>query len=80
MPPAPKAAVNATATRAIPGPTDVLYGGAFEPHLVFATADCENRRMGVPREKLFEEIWAEPMTAVATRYNVSSSYLARICE
>jgi hypothetical protein len=36
--------------------------------------------MGVPREKLFEEVWAEPMTAVATRYGVSSSYLARICE
>jgi hypothetical protein len=36
--------------------------------------------MGVPREKLFEEIWAEPMTAVAARYGVSSNYLARICE
>jgi hypothetical protein len=36
--------------------------------------------MTVTREKLFEEIWAEPMTTVAARYNVSSTYLARICK
>jgi hypothetical protein len=36
--------------------------------------------MRVPREKLFEEVWAEPMTVVAARYGVSSSYLARTCE
>ena len=36
--------------------------------------------MAVTREKLFEEIWAEPMTTVAARYNVSSTYLARICK
>jgi len=36
--------------------------------------------MRVPREKLYEEVWAEPMTTVAKRYEVSSNYLARICE
>lgn len=35
--------------------------------------------MSVSREKLFEEVWAEPMTTVAARYRVSSSFLARIC-
>src|SRR5687767_1771386 len=33
----------------------------------------------VSREILFEQVWAEPMTKVALRYNVSSSYLARVC-
>jgi hypothetical protein len=33
----------------------------------------------VSREKLYEEVWAEPMTTVARRYSVSSSFLARIC-
>jgi len=29
---------------------------------------------------LYKEVWAEPMTTVAKRYDVSSNYLARICE
>src|SRR5688572_7341936 len=33
----------------------------------------------VSREILFEQVWAEPMTKVARRYEVSSSYLARVC-
>lgn len=33
----------------------------------------------VSREKLYEEVWAEPMTTVALKYKVSSSFLARIC-
>ena len=33
----------------------------------------------VSREKLYEEVWSEPMTKVATKYKVSGSYLARIC-
>jgi hypothetical protein len=36
--------------------------------------------MSVSREKLYEEVWAEPMTTVAPRYGVSSSFLARICD
>ncbi len=36
--------------------------------------------MGVFREELYEEVWAEPMTTVAARYGVSSSFLARVCE
>ena len=31
------------------------------------------------REKLFEEVWAEPMLAVAARYGVSSVALAKTC-
>jgi hypothetical protein len=36
-------------------------------------------RVAVSREKLYEEVWAEPMVKVADRYDVSSSFLARIC-
>src|ERR1700674_2461060 len=36
-------------------------------------------RNPVSREKLFQEVWAEPMTTVALKYNVSSSFLARVC-
>jgi Skp family chaperone for outer membrane proteins len=35
--------------------------------------------MSVTREKLYEDVWAEPMRTVAARYEVSGSYLARIC-
>lgn len=33
----------------------------------------------VSREQLYEEVWAEPITTVALKYKVSSSFLARIC-
>jgi len=33
----------------------------------------------VSRERLYQEVWAEPMTTVALRYKVSSSFLARVC-
>lgn len=36
--------------------------------------------MAIDRETLFSEVWAEPMTKVAVRYGVSSSFLARVCE
>lgn len=36
--------------------------------------------MAVTREALYEQVWAEPMTKVAARYGVSSSFLARVCE
>lgn len=36
--------------------------------------------MAITRETLYEEVWAEPMTKVAARYGVSSSFLARVCE
>ena len=32
------------------------------------------------RQKLYEQIWKEPMTKVAERYNVSSSALCRTCK
>lgn len=35
--------------------------------------------MAVTRERLYEEVWSEPMTTVAARYDVSSSFLARVC-
>ena len=34
--------------------------------------------MSVTREKLYEEIWTEPITKVSKRYGVSDSYLVRI--
>jgi hypothetical protein len=36
--------------------------------------------MQVTREKLYEEVWAEPMTKVAVRYRVSSNFLGRVCD
>jgi hypothetical protein len=39
----------------------------------------DNLRARVDREKLYDEVWAEPMTKVAARYDVSSSFLARVC-
>lgn len=36
--------------------------------------------MGVTRETLYAEVWAEPMITVAKRYGVSSSFLARVCK
>lgn len=38
-----------------------------------------NKDTRVSREQLFEEVWAEPMTTVALKYEVSSSFMARIC-
>src|SRR5206468_10091611 len=32
-----------------------------------------------PREKIYEEIWTEPMIKVAKRYNVSDVALAKVC-
>jgi hypothetical protein len=36
--------------------------------------------MSVSREKLYEEVRAEPMTTVTKRYDVSSKVLARVFE
>jgi hypothetical protein len=36
--------------------------------------------MAINRDKLYEEVWADPMTKVAAKYVVSSSFLARVCE
>jgi hypothetical protein len=33
----------------------------------------------VSRETLYELVWSQPMLKVATRYGVSSSYMARVC-
>lgn len=34
----------------------------------------------VNRDALYNQVWQEPMTKVAKRYGVSSSYLARVCD
>lgn len=36
--------------------------------------------MSVTREKLYEEIWAEPITKVSKRYSVSDSFLVRVLQ
>src|SRR5580765_2015355 len=36
--------------------------------------------MRITREELYTQIWSEPATRLAQRYDVSSSYLARVCE
>jgi len=38
-----------------------------------------SERPTVSRELLYDEVWAEPMTTVAKRYGVSSSFMARVC-
>lgn len=47
-----------------------------------ARRDNPAKREGamVTREELFQAVWAEPMTHVAHRFNVSGSYLARVCD
>lgn len=39
-----------------------------------------SERLPVSREKLYEEIWTEPTSKVAARYQVSGSYLTRVCD
>jgi hypothetical protein len=36
--------------------------------------------MRITREELYNRVWSEPATKLAQRYDVSSSYLARVCE
>ena len=51
--------------------------------LLFARAQKHGNvgdAMAVSRHQLYDEVWAEPMTTVAMRYHVSSSFLARVCE
>lgn len=36
--------------------------------------------MRITREELYKQLWSEPATKLARRYDVSSSYLARVCE
>lgn len=40
---------------------------------------ASDERAPVSRERLYEEVWAEPMTTVAKKYGVSGSFLARVC-
>lgn len=37
-------------------------------------------RETLTREALYKLVWTEPMLRIAARYNVSSSYMARVCE
>jgi hypothetical protein len=39
----------------------------------------EDIKFPVSRETLYEQVWSEPMLSLAKKYNVSSSYLARVC-
>lgn len=38
-----------------------------------------NPSVPVTREQLYEEVWQWPMTKVAERLGVSSSFMARVC-
>lgn len=33
----------------------------------------------ISRDELYGLVWSEPMTKIADRFNVSDSYLARVC-
>ena len=54
-----------------------VAGPVLAPNLALSRY---NSAMGVDREKLYQEVWAEPMTSVASRYKVSGSFLARVCD
>jgi len=43
------------------------------------TTPASDEGTAVSRERLYKEVWTEPMLTVALRYKVSSSYLARVC-
>lgn len=36
--------------------------------------------MRINRDVLYEQVWASPMTVVSAGYNVSATYLARVCQ
>jgi hypothetical protein len=38
-----------------------------------------NKHTNVSREELYKQVWAEPIVKLAASYNVSGSYLARMC-
>jgi hypothetical protein len=42
-------------------------------------ASSENVNRPITREQLYELVWAEPMLKVAKRFDVSASYMARVC-
>ena len=39
----------------------------------------EERGPEINREQVYREVWRKPMTAIASRYHVSASYLGRVC-
>jgi len=41
---------------------------------------AKHERREVSREQLYASVWAEPMSAAAKKYGVSSSFLSRVCE
>lgn len=42
-------------------------------------AHHQDTLLPLTREKLYEQVWSEPMLKVAARFGVSSSYMARVC-
>ncbi len=54
--------------------------GGDSSYLTVGIQALDSAAMPVARETLYQEIWAEPVTVVAKRYEVSSSFLARVCE
>lgn len=43
------------------------------------SAEAKQGETQLTREGLYELVWSQPMTKVAARYSVSSSYMARVC-
>src|ERR1700676_5276646 len=41
--------------------------------------ECRQERGDVTREELYALVWAEPMLKLASTFEVSSSYMARVC-
>jgi hypothetical protein len=44
-----------------------------------STKDRKQERQDLTREELYALVWAEPMLRVAAKFDVSSSYMARVC-
>jgi len=43
------------------------------------TTVVSDERSPISRERLYQEVWAEPIITLSKKYGVSGSYLARIC-
>ena len=41
--------------------------------------ESREERADVTREELYALVWAQPMIKLATQFDVSSSYMARVC-
>jgi hypothetical protein len=72
-----RAVVQQTSPDNESGPTDSCQ--VPTPRRSVTLSPRQQSSMSINREELYEAVWAGPMTVVATRFEVSANYLARVC-